>query len=100
MSEFEGLDNAAESKELYAKLSFGIEVENFLASKVGQYLISHAEQERDAAIDLLKEADACDANAIRKLQDTIKRAESIQQWMAYAIQDGIEAEQRLKDQDE
>lgn len=93
-------DNGAESKELYAKLDFGIEVENFLKSRIGQYLIGYAEDERDAAVKKLKEVDAFDANAIRKLQDDIKRAESIQYWMAYAIQDGVNAEKLLKDQDE
>jgi hypothetical protein len=93
-------DGGNEIKELYAKLDFGIEVENFLASRVGQYLIRYAEEERDAAVKQLKEVDAFDANAIRKLQDAIKRAESIQYWMAYAIQDGLNAEKMLKDQDE
>lgn len=100
MNDQEQHDSQQEVRELYAKVDFGIEVENFLGSKVGTYLIRYAEQERDEAVRLLKEADPFDANAIRKLQDTIKRAESIQYWMAYAIQDGLNAEKMLKDQDE
>lgn len=100
MNEHEQQDSRLEIGELYGKVEFGIEVENFLHSKVGKYLIKHAEDEREEAIKALKDADPFDPNAIRKLQDTIRRAESIQLWMANAMQDGLDAEKFLKDQDE
>ena len=78
-----------ERRDIINAIDFGIEVEAFLRSKVGQYLIQRAEGEIADALEALKEIDPDNAPAIRALQGQIKRAESIQYWMAEAIQEGL-----------
>lgn len=87
-------DNA-ERREIMNAIDFGIEVEAFIRSKVGQYLIKRAEQDIDDALEAMKEVDPDNANAVRALQGQIKRAESVQYWMAEAIQEGVNNERLL-----
>lgn len=82
-------------KALYADVDFSYEVKAFIKSNVGQYLLGRAEQDRDGAVEQLKNADPEDSKTIRGLQNTIKRAESIQYWMADAIDQGKNAEKLL-----
>lgn len=86
--------------KLLAQAAFGIEVEAFLGSDIGRYLIARAEAEREQALNALKDVDAEDSRAIRQLQSTVARAESIQYWMAEAIQEGRNAERQLEGLDE
>lgn len=88
-------DADQERREIMNLIDFGIEVEAFIKSKVGQYLIKRAEQEIEGALDALKTVKPEDVEAIRALQSTIKRAESIQYWMAEAIENGRNSEQQL-----
>jgi pyrroloquinoline quinone (PQQ) biosynthesis protein C len=89
-----------ERREIVNAIDFGIEVEAFIRSKVGQYLIHRAESEVTDALEALKEVNPTDAEAVRALQNQIKRAESIQYWMAEAIQEGVNAERLLTESDE
>lgn len=84
-----------ERRQVTNKIDFGFEVEAFIGSRVGQYLISRAEGEITDALEALKEVDPTNAEEVRKLQTTIKRAESIQYWMAEAIQEGVNAQKML-----
>lgn len=83
------MTDSTERREIVNAIDFGIEVEAFLCSKVGQYLIQRAEGEITDALEALKEVAPDDAPAIRIMQSQIKRAESIQYWMAEAIQEGL-----------
>lgn len=96
MSDIEANDN----RELIHQIDFGMQVEAFLGSEVGKYLIGRAEQEVEDATSQLKDADPENPKLIRDLQSTIKRAESIQYWMAEAIQAGHLAQHQLREQDE
>lgn len=87
-------------RELFNLVDFGIDVKAFIGSRIGKMLIEHAERERDEAIDKLRDADPTNAGTIMQLQSTIKRAESIQLWMANAIQDGINAQSQLVSMDQ
>lgn len=87
------------NKELYAAVEFKMEVEGFLKSKIGKYLIARAEAEREEAIRSLVNVAPVDVHKISELQSTIKRAESIQYWMAELITEGVNAEEQLKAQD-
>lgn len=84
-----------ERREIVNAIDFGIEVESFIRSRVGQYLIQRAEGDIADALEALKEVAPDDAPAIRALQGQIKRAESIQYWMAEAIQEGVNNERLL-----
>lgn len=67
---------------------FGIEVEQFLASEVGRYLIARAKDEETQALEALAEAPAQEWKRIIELQQTVKRARSIETWLAVAVQNG------------
>jgi len=84
-----------ERREIVNAIDFGIEVEAFIRSRVGQHLIKRAEGDIADALEALKEVAPEDAPAIRVLQGQIKRAESIQYWMAEAIQEGVNNERLL-----
>jgi len=79
-------------------IDFGMEVEAFLQSDIGRYLVKRADGEVEAAVEALKEADPEDAKSIRGLQNTIRVAESIQYWLADAIQSGMNAQAELYEQ--
>lgn len=87
------------NRELYAAVDFSLEIKAFLGSTIGKYLIANAEEERDEAIAALVNCPAGDVSRISELQQTIKRAESIQFWMAEAIQAGVNADEQLRAQD-
>lgn len=79
------------SSELIEKAVFGKEIEFFLASRIGQYIIKRADNYADEAMELLKKVDPKDESKIRELQNRIWIAESIQQWLADALTDGYQA---------
>lgn len=81
---------------LEQSIAFGLEVENFLQSSIGKYLISRAEEDIEAAVEELKRADPDEPRVIRHLQFKIQLAESIQYWLAEAIQDGFNSMQEAK----
>lgn len=75
---------------------FGKEVENFLNTRIGKYLVQRAEEEAEEATERLKTTAAWRTRRIRELQNEIKVAESIQQWLADAVMDGIQATNLLE----
>ena len=88
----------AERDELVKDVQVGIEAEAFLNTAVGKYLVTVAEQERDAALEKLKIVDPLDSGTIRRLQGEVWRAESVQTWLAELIQAGWNAETLLQQQ--
>ncbi len=85
-------------RDLHKTIDFGFQVEAFLQSDVGRYLTGKAEAEVIEATDALKSVDPTDPNAIRELQNKVYRGESIQYWLAEAIQSGLNAQQEFIDQ--
>lgn len=84
-----------EDAPLLAQVGFGLNVENFVHSEIGQYLLGRADQEVATAIAKLKKANPNDAEEIRDLQNQIYRAESINGWLAEAVLNGQHAERTL-----
>lgn len=82
---------------LAQEVALGITVEAFLASGIGRYLIARWEAEIEEAVERLKHVDPEDPKAIRELQAQVYRAESLQYWLAEAIQAGISAEDELNE---
>ncbi|HXK61222.1 MAG TPA: hypothetical protein PLP42_15145 [Acidobacteriota bacterium] len=87
-----------DSNPVLKTIDFGMEVEAFLQSDIGRYLVKRAESEVDSAVETLKEVDPEDAKSVRGLQNTIRVAESIQYWLADAIQSGMNAQVELYEQ--
>ena len=81
-----------ETRALHATIDFGMQAEAFLLSPIGRYLVKRAEGEIEQAVEGLKQADPDDSKSIRNLQNAVKVAESIQYWLAEAIQTGHNAQ--------
>lgn len=98
-------DNASPSsdlrqvgKELHQAIDFGFQVQAFLASEIGQYLVKRAEDEIEAAVEELKCVNAFAPDAIRTIQGKVQVAERFQYWLADAYQAGVAAQEQLIDQ--
>ena len=74
-------------------VSLGIDAETFLASPLGRHIVAKAEDDIRTAVAELCVVDPHEVEKVRMLQNQVWRAESIQQWIAEAIQDGLHAEQ-------
>lgn len=83
-----------------AEAKFGIEVERFLSSDIGRYLIGRAEGEEHEALQILAEVDPHDSNEIERQQNQIWRARSIQQWLVQAVQAGLMAQHQIETEEE
>ena len=82
------------------EIDFGMEVEAFLDSSIGKFIIGRAEDEIDDSLEELKHVSPEDADKIRMLQNRIFRCESIQYWLAEAIQAGSNALRELTENPE
>lgn len=80
-------------------IDFGMEVEAFVQSRLGRYLIGRADEEAADALEALKHVDPEDAKAIRELQNRIYRVESINYWLADAVTAGLNAQRECVERD-
>ena len=79
------------NEPLYRKAAFGKQIEDFLSSDIGVYLVKKAEREVQAAFEALKSVNPVDGKAVQALQNKIWVAESFQQWLGDGIVDGLQA---------
>lgn len=82
---------------LFAEARLGLDVESFLASQVGRYLIGRADAEAESALLDLADIDPEDAKAVRTAQNRHKLARSVRQWLEEAIEAGRLAEDALRE---
>ena len=80
------------SEDVKQRVFLGADVENFLKSSVGIYLIKRAEEMVENATESLKTADAENPKTIRTLQHAVAIGESIQYWLGEAVNDSLAAE--------
>ncbi len=85
---------------LFEAAIFGKEVQTFLGTSVGKYLIKRAEDEAQEATRALKAVFPLRWRRIMELQNRIYRAESVQQWLGEAIMDGVHAEKIITGEDD
>lgn len=90
-------DLAQEGKELHRAIDFGFQVEAFLQSEIGQYLIKRSDAQVAEAVESLKRVDPENVSQVRALQHNIHVAENVQYWLADAIQAGQNAQDQLID---
>ena len=88
-----------ENSPILQQIDLGFQVEAFLQSDLGRYLVQRAEAQVEEAVEQLKRCSPEDSAQIRATQHTIQVAESIQYWLAEAIQSGLNAQQQLHDQE-
>ena len=70
---------------------FGKQVEAFLSSDIGRYLLSRALEQKKLAQAEFLEVNCADVEKVRQLQNTIMQANSIAGWLSDAVQDGLQA---------
>ena len=77
-----------ETEILWDKAVFGKQVEEFLGSDIGKYLLSKADRELSQAIIALRD---CTPDQLVRFQSDMKRAESIREWLVEAVEEGLRA---------
>lgn len=75
---------------------FGLRVQDFLESDVGQYLLGQAEEQYENAMQQLAVVSPWRRRRIQQLQNEAKVAASIQRWLASAIENGQQALELLE----
>jgi len=82
-----------------AEARLGIEMETFLRSEVGQYLVGRAELEEREALEALAEVDPEDPACIRAAQFRLQVARAAPRWIRDAIQSGRIAQSTIEVED-
>lgn len=85
---------------LEADARVGMQVELFLRSDVGRYLIGRAELEEQVAVDDLVAAKSNDFFANREIRNRIAVTRMFRDWLMEAVQAGIAAGHTLREQDD
>lgn len=77
-------------------VDFGMEVQAFLKTKIGKYLVDRASEEVERKTSLLKMFDILgDPKGATRLQSEIWRAESFMFWLADAVREGQQLMEQL-----
>jgi len=78
-------------------IAFGAEVEAFLNSSIGKYLVERAEGQRESAIEEFKRINPALTSEVVEIHHKLMVAEAIQHWLADAILAGHEAARQLEE---
>ena len=70
---------------------FGVEVQDFLNSPIGSFLLTRAEARLANLIEGLKKIDPAQSVAIGAIQAEIRHLEQFEGWLAEAVQAGLTA---------
>ncbi len=84
-----------EEVELVAEMQLGEAAKAFWGSQVGRYVLGRLQEEIEGATDELADADPTDSTSIRTLQDRIRRAKALPEYLAELISQGSQASQVL-----
>jgi hypothetical protein len=74
---------------------FGKQVEDFLQSEIGDYLLQYAKREEAAAIEELIEV--TDSERVSAARAKIYLARSFQRWLGIAVERGLQAMELIKE---
>ena len=77
---------------------FGKQVEDFLRSDIGDYLLQCAKRKELLAVEQLKRVSPWRRRRIQELQNEIRVAGDFQAWLGDAIAEGAEALEQLKEE--
>lgn len=78
----------------------GEQVDSFVKSDVGQFLLERARVEQAEGYAELKTVSFQDAEGVRAAQNKVWRAESIAQWLNEAIMSGVRAMEVLESRED
>lgn len=84
-------------KSLWETAILGRQIDEFLSSQIGKYLLERADKEMLNAINALRD---CSAEELLKHQSDLKRAESIRVWLMEAVQEGLRALNLIEEEEE
>ena len=87
---------AVDRRELLRLIDMGIQVEAFINSDLGRYLLDRSNAEQQAALEQLGEVDPDDPKAVRRLQFNLQVAAGIQNWLADLVVEARIAEEALR----
>jgi hypothetical protein len=87
-------------KELIRTIDLGYQVEQFIKSDLGKYLLDRSDAEQKEALNKLGEVDPFDHKAISALQLDLRVAAGIQTWLADLVIEGRNAEAALQELDQ
>lgn len=79
---------------------FGQEVQDFLHSPIGDFLLKRAETQLETAIGALKVCDPENGSAIMKLQQRIRLLEEFESWLGDAVVEGLTAIQIIEGEED
>ena len=74
---------------LYKRAAFGLQVEQFLSSDIGKYMLARADGDIASSFGELKSCNPKDGIVVQGLQNKIWRAESVKHWLSDVITDGF-----------
>jgi uncharacterized protein YfbU (UPF0304 family) len=78
-------------EQLEEQVRFGAQVQQFMQSDIGRYVLNLAADEVDDAVKRLKQVDPENAGEIRRLQAIIQRNEGFGLWLQEAVHAALEA---------
>jgi geranylgeranyl pyrophosphate synthase len=76
---------------------FGKQVEAFLSSEIGKYLLARALEQKTEAQSLFLEINCEDVEKVRQLQNRITQANDVARWLSDAVADGLQALNIIED---
>ena len=93
-------ESQREQRDLQAlrgEIAFGLDVEQFMGTPLGQYLRRRANDDIEAARDALVTVDPEDVKAVRKLQNDAMAAARFLVWLGDAVTAGENAQAAFKE---
>lgn len=88
-----------ENQELLDQAVLGRQVEEFLLTDVGKFLLAKAEDEYIMALQSLSEVSASDTLQILKLQSNARTASNFRAWLSEAVMSGLKAKEILEERE-
>ena len=83
--------------DLIHRAVFGKQVDAFMSSDIGKYMIARAMDQKEAAQDKFLRVDCQDAGEVQKIQNAILLADAIVGWLQDAVGDGVQALSLIED---
>lgn len=87
-----------EEAAILRDVAFGFDVQAFLRSDIGRYLVARGESERLDALEALASVDPENSKAIRDLQFQIAVVDRWQYWLGEAVTTGETAQKQFIEQ--
>lgn len=81
------------------RATFGRQVEQFLNTEVGKYLVCRANDEVAKAVFDFKNCCPTDAVEVQSIQNRMKQGENFIEWISQAVNDGLQALNILEDRE-